>query len=121
MSGGTFTDTKYESDAGLIFPIRVQPETVSATIGGTANAAPAGDIDAGLPTAYARGGKRQFGLKARRVTVSFSTPPSGYKAGEILSIPILDPTVFAGIAKGQAVSYLGATGTVKNKLNEVLT
>lgn len=121
MSGGAFDDSKYEADSGFIYPIRVQPETISATIGGVANAAPAGDIDVGLPTAYARGGKRQFGVKARRVTVTFATPPSGYKAGEVLSIPVLTPSVFAGIAKGQAVSYLGATGVVKNKHNETVT
>jgi len=41
MSAGAFQSSKYEANGGNIYKIRVQPETVSATIDGVSNAAPA--------------------------------------------------------------------------------
>lgn len=118
MSAGGFDSSKYEADSGLIFRIRVQPETTAATIGGTQNTAPSGSVGAGLPSARARGSKRAIGVTARRVTCSFATPPSGYKAGELISIPILTPELYNSIAFDDAVSYLGATGKVVGKISE---
>jgi len=118
MSAGAFNTTKYEADSGLIFRIRVQPETLAATIGGEANDPPAGSVGVGLPSARARGSTRAIGVTARRVTCSFATPPTGYKAGQLLSIPILTPELYNAIAFDDAVSYLGVTGKVVGKIAE---
>lgn len=120
MSAGGFDLTKYEADDGKIFPIRVQPETVAATLGGEANDPPAGAVGSGLPSAIARGGKRVIGVKARRVTVRFATPPTGYKAGQLLQIPVLQKDTYLGLALNDAVSYLSATGVIVGKTAETI-
>lgn len=105
MSSGAFVRSKYEADDGTILNIRVQPETISANLGG-ANAAPSGDVN-GLGSAKARGGKREIGVKARRVRVAFTaTVPTGYKADTTLEIPILTKALYDGIALGSTGTYL---------------
>jgi len=49
MSAGAFVLTNYETDAGTIVPIKLQPETLQATFGGGANTAPSGTPAAGYP------------------------------------------------------------------------
>jgi len=120
MSAGSFIDTAYETDAGELFPCRVQPETLAATFAGTANAAPSGSIPPGRPSVRLRQGKRSFGIIARTVTVKLppnGTPPTGY-TGANLVIPILDATLFASIGRNDVVVYLGATWRVASKSSE---
>jgi len=45
MSAGAFTRTRYRADSGDTHPIRVQPETLTAAFGATANSAPTDAID----------------------------------------------------------------------------
>lgn len=117
MSAGSFVLTRYEADSGTVYPIRVQPETLSANIGG-ANAAPAGTADADV---FARtgGGNRRYALKARSVSVKFTGAlPTGYAAGQTLRIPILTPALWNSITVGDTGTYLGSDIQVVGRLRE---
>ena len=118
MSAGAFVISKYEANDDGIHLIKVQPETVAATIDEVANAAPAGAIDSPFAAEVNRGA-RAYGLRPRRVTVKFEdSPPTGYKPYTTLTIPILSKTVFAGIEGGDPVAYAGGTGEVSTKTGE---
>lgn len=116
MSAGQFERTKYEADNGDIYPIRVQPETLAATFGGTANAAPTGAVDQqGL--ARVSGGNRRIGIKARSVTIAFTaTPPTGYEPNQLLRVPILTLDLYNAINPNSTTgSYLGVNVIVVGK------
>jgi len=109
MSAGNFSDSKYESNSGSIYKIRVQPETLTATIGGTANDAVVSDVDQEV-SAKASGGKREIGMIARTVTLRFTgTPPTNY-SGDDVTIPVVKQTTFDSwtTPADQAGTYLGA-------------
>lgn len=117
MSAGDFLNAFYEADDGEITPIRIQSETASAafTPGGT-NAIPAGPATG--PITRVGGSRREYGRKARSVRISSSAPPTGYKANSPISLPILQPGVYAAIKRGGAVTYLSTTWTVVGKSPE---
>lgn len=110
MSRGDFTDAFYETDSGEICKVRVQPETLAATIGGTANASATGPATQ-LASAIVRKGKRQIGVGCRLVGIKWDTPPTDY-TGEIAYIPVMSPTLFNSLSGGEAVTYNGGSGTV---------
>ena len=114
MSSGVFTSSKYETDAGNIHRIRVQPETLLASVGG-ANSAPTGGIDT-PGTARVGGGNRQFGIKARSITCKWTaTPPTGYAENQYVRIPILTKSVYDAINAGDTGTYLSTGVTVVGK------
>lgn len=119
MSSGAFVNSFYESnELGTVHPIRVQPETVSLTLGGQANTAPAGAGAIG-PSAQVSRGKRALGINARTVTVRLTAALAGYLAGSTISIPWLDPGTFAGITpKVTTGTYLGTACIVTGKSPE---
>lgn len=120
MSAGAFESSKYEADDGTIYKIRVQPETEAAEFGdpAVANAAPSGAVT-GKVSARVGGGNRQYGVKARAVTVKWtSTVPSGYKSDEVLRIPILQKSLYDSVASGATGTYLGQPVEVVGKLPE---
>jgi hypothetical protein len=117
MSAGFFERTRYELDNGAIVPIRVQPETLNLTIGGTANAAPAGPTT--FPgSANVSRGRRANGVNARMVRVEFGTAPSGYAENSPISLPWLQPDTFNSIAVGDPGTYLGQVVVVIGKSGE---
>lgn len=117
MSAGNFSQTIYQSDAGGKFNIRVQPETLAANIGAV-NAAPAGPVDQEV-SASVGGAKRGNRLKARTVRLRFTgAAPDGYSGDDILTIPILNPSVFTPIKKGTTGTYLGVAVKVVGKTPE---
>lgn len=117
MSAGSFTRTKYEADDGTILSARTQPETLLANIGG-ANSAPAGAVN-GLGSAKMRGGRREIGVKARRVRVAFTTTvPTNYKEDTVLEIPILTKALYDSISIGATGTYLENSVTVIGKTAE---
>lgn len=122
MSAGRFEDVAYETDAGELFPARVQPETLAMTIAGTPNSPAAGPIPSGRPTIRMRAGKRDFGIIPRSVTLKLpngGTPPPGY-TGDNLVVPVLTASLFAGAAKNATVVYLGATWRIASKSSEIV-
>lgn len=109
MSAGNFVRSRYESDAGSIHPIRVQPETLAMTLGGSTNSPVTGAIDTGI-SARVSGGRRQIGLTARKVRIQFveGAEPEGYLEGGTIELPWLNPTTFAALGAGATGIYLGA-------------
>ncbi len=122
MSSGSFTRTFYQLSAdngGGIAPIRLQPETLAATIAGTANAAPAGP--ATIPgSATISQGRRSAGINARYITVAWDgAPPTDYD-GLTARIVVPNPTVYAGATLGSAVTYLSTAATVVGRTPETV-
>lgn len=118
MSAGSFQNSKYQLPNGEIAVVRVQPETLAATFspGGT-NAAPTGA--ATLPGTYPlnRGGRRRRPFSTRYARVRFTeTPPDGYAAGSVLTIPILTNAVFGNITEQSTGTYLGTAIEVLSKV-----
>lgn len=106
MSSGQFLGSKYESNAGTIHPIRVQPETLGAVIATIPNAAPAGNVTSGI-SARVSNGNRQFGLKPRGVVLAWTgAVPEGY-SGDPVYIPALTPAFYNAAVKEAVGTYLG--------------
>lgn len=123
MSAGIFSFVFYQASyAALTHPIRVQPETLLASTGSPAvtNITAAGPATNRI-SARATGSKRAIGLVARRVTLSLTsaTPPAGYKAGSITTIPALTTAFFAACTPNATVTYLGATWRVVGTIAEI--
>lgn len=122
MSSGAFVRTFYGLSAengGGIAPIRLQPETLAATIGGVVNAAPAGPATMPGSVTISQG-RRSAGINARYVTVSWDgAPPTDYN-GLTARIVVPNPTVYAGAPLGSAVSYLGTAATVVGRNPETV-
>lgn len=116
MSAGEFSKTKYAASYGdgtAIHPIRVQPETVTCTVGGVANTAPAGAVNNPISALVSRG-RRSKGLIVRTVTLvaPATSPPTGYKPGGLTTIPCLTETFYEACAvatDATTVSYNGST------------
>lgn len=120
MSQGKFARARYQSDVPTrIYQIRVQPETLLLTINGTANPSPEGAANQSV-SAKVSGGRRTSGISARKVRIQFAgeTAPAGYAAGQIISLPVLTPTLFNAIEKGGLGTYLGQAIVVVGKTPE---
>jgi len=120
MSNGAFVISKYETSEGNVVPIKLQPETITATIGGTANAAPAGAVEAGFPSADVSRSKRAIGIHARTVTARITAPSGDYLENTTVRIPILTQSVWDGATRGAAVVCAAGTGVVAGKSAEVI-
>lgn len=116
MSAGGFVDAVYQSTelAGSFMPIRVQPETLALSVGGTANAGSETAINLPLRVNVSAS-SREYGVKPRRVVVRFTDEanlPDGY-TGEDLSVPVLTQAAYAAYT-------VGATGTYLTKPVQIL-
>lgn len=119
MSAGAFVRSAYETDSGAVAAIRVQPETLTLTLGGSANAAAGGAVT--LPgSARVSGGSRSVGINARKVRISFGdAPPAGYKANSTIALPWLVAATFNALpASGSTGTYLGSAVTLVGKSPE---
>ena len=120
MSAGKFDKAKYETDAGEIVVVKVQPETLAATFtpGGT-NAEATGSVTVNGVFPLSLGNRRRKPFSGRYVAVSFTgTVPTGYKAGQILKIPVLTPAVFDTITDDATGTYLGQAIKVNYKVRQ---
>lgn len=113
MSTGSFVDSIYQSNRPTdnLHPIRVQPETLTLTLGGQANTAPAGPTDSEL-RAFSASRKRKGAVNARKVGIEVTAAgPNDYLVGSQLYVPWLDPDTFYDIILGDNVTgtYNGAT------------
>lgn len=114
MSAGSTAKGFYESDAGTLHPIRVQPETTEANLGGTTNVfanGTASGVTKSKVSAKVSKGKREKGLGPRTVTVVFGlTPgsfPDGYKPGGITTFPVFVKATWDAMSEADQVTYLG--------------
>lgn len=119
MSNGRFVRSRYETDDGEIAPVRVQPETLAATVGGQTNAAPPGPTTQSTSAKISRG-NREFGLRPRYVTFAWNpgSAPDGYDERTLQKLPILTEAAYNAITNGAPVAYLGGAGTVVSKTPE---
>ena len=116
MSAGRFTGSRYQATYGAgtaIHPIRVQPETITLSIDSIANDPPAGAITNPISAVVSRG-RNARGLRPRTVTLRApdTSPPDGYLAGGVTTIPLLQQAIFTAAANADdetPVSYLGVT------------
>jgi len=122
MSAGAFVISKYSASYGnadQIHPIRVQPETITASIGGTANSAPTGAVNNPIQ-ARVSGGNRKIGLHARYVTLRFPATgqPATYAPGGTTRIPALQEPFYNAAVKGATCTYLSVACTVVSRSRE---
>jgi hypothetical protein len=116
MSAGVFEIGRYIDNRGAIRGIRVQPETATLDIGGTANDFAVGAIDA-VPRAKVSGGRNSYGVNARKVTIRLTAAnPTPYAPGSTISLPWFVRTTFdalvndtTGTYNGQPVILVGTT------------
>lgn len=105
MSQGSFTTSRYGSETlGTQHPIRVQPETLDITLGGTANTPPVGTSI--LPSAQVSRSRRALGINARTITFKFASgnEPTGYKPESPITVPWLqNNTAFLSAVPGETV------------------
>ena len=120
MSAGTFSKAFYATDTGNIAPVRVQPETLTASVGGGANASAAGPATTGFPAVLISKSRRSKGIHPRYVTVEFSaTPPAGYAIGGYYNIHIMQASVWAAVEEGDTGTYLSTAVRVISKSPEL--
>ena len=120
MSNGPFTLTFYETDEANIATIRVQPETLTLTIGTTPNAAVSGPATAGFPSAQTSQSRRALGVNARRVRCVYEAGATAGLPGLSITLPWLDPATFATISAGETGTYNGEPVQLRTKLDEVI-
>lgn len=113
MSAGVFTRSRYTTDAGIVVPIRVQPETLTATLGASANSGSTNDVTPGYPRATVSKSRRSIGIHARTVTLKFTgTAPTGYAANQTYTIPVMSRTVWLTLSEGVTCTYLTVAAEV---------
>lgn len=120
MSAGEFTSTFYELDTGNgsgVARVKVQPETLLATINSVANASPGGP--ATLPvSAKVSKGNREIGIGTRTVTLRFTSgAPTDYSGDDVV-IPVLQESTFAAWSIGQTGTYLSTAVEVVGRSPE---
>jgi hypothetical protein len=116
VSSGAFVDSFYESNAGDIHPIRVQPESIiagfnPAAIGPTTNS----------QRVYVTGSNRSRGAKARALLARWvGAPPAGYVNGGRIRLAVFTPNAYnaLGAAGGDAFTYLGTSAVTTGKSPE---
>jgi hypothetical protein len=118
MSAGRLEQTFYQTDDGEVCNARVQPETIAATFGGTANDPPMGPATQ-LASANISTNRRGNGVFARYVRVRWDDGaiPTGYDSPTI-NVHILSNAAYAAATLGAAVAYLGGTGVVTSRVDE---
>lgn len=121
MSSGAFIRSRYQAtyNTANIHPIRVQPETIAASIGGVTNAAPTGTQNNPI-SAKVSGSKRTVGLIPRKIIIAAptSSPPTGYLPGGKTTIPALTESFYNAAIKGVTCTYLGAAFQVIGRTTE---
>lgn len=107
MSAGAFLNTGYETNIGVIHPIKIQPETLTLTLNSVANEAPTTPIALSVPSAKVSGSRRAIGVNARlvRIRITATTPPPGYVVGGVITLPVLTQVAFAAYGKGTTGTY----------------
>lgn len=113
MSAGDFTSAVYETNSGVFYRIRTQPETLALSINSVTNASASGTPGADTPSARVGSGRQSFGVNAKLVRLRFTgTVPDGYSGGkDTISLPVLTNAAFTAYAPGQTGTYtLNGTG-----------
>lgn len=123
MSAGKFNISKYAADYGAgtaIHPIQVQPETELLIIDDAPNTPPTEDATSPI-SARSSGGRRQIGLNAAMVRVTFGeSPPTGYKPDGVIALPLLNKAIRVKAIRGAIGTYLSEAVVVVGYSAEVV-
>lgn len=112
MSAGGFVTSKYQSNDGGIYKVKLQPETLLMLIDGVANSAPLGDVDQ-VVSAKVTKTRREIGMGCRAIAIRFTAAiPDGYKAGQIILVPVMTSALFNGLTGAEPVSYLNGDAEI---------
>lgn len=122
MSAGAFEISRYEAQYGAgdqRHPIKVQPETELADIGGITNTPPVGSVTNPISAQVTRG-NRQLGLRPRKITLRLPATgvPAGYTPSGIVVIPALNVDFYNAATPGTVVTYLGVDCVVISRTPE---
>jgi len=101
---GVFSDSKYEANNGDIYALRIQPETLTLTLGSATNTAPTAAIDQPI-SAKVSGGRRGYGVHCRTVTIRLTADKDGYKSGAVLRLPWLKASTFDALTPKATGTY----------------
>lgn len=122
MSAGDFDNVFYELSAengGGKARARVQPETLAAVIGATANIAAGGPSTLPNSATISRG-RRSKGINMRYATLRWTgAPPAGY-SGKTVRIPVLTPATYTAWPLGGTGTYLATPVEVVGKTPETV-
>lgn len=123
MSSGPFTNTRYEGNSGdIIYPCRVQPETLGLSISSVLNAAPVASVTPGVGRIALRRGRRAFGPTIRTVTIKMTENGAGavayLKEGNTYVLPTMTKAFHDAIAFDATGTYQGVACKVVNKFPE---
>lgn len=121
MSAGRFEIKAYQAsyDADAVHPIRVQPETLTLSVGSDINGDAVGSINNPI-SAQISNSRRGGNLRPRTVTIRWDEggAPAGYQDGGTIELPWLKRADFLGLQKGDPVTYLGGNATLVGKTPE---
>lgn len=108
------TRTKYESDGGLVHPIRMSPE--KAALAGTA---PTGAVDSSVSAMISKGNS-EFGIRPRGVTLSYTVGTGATAYSKSVFLPVLTETAYdsAAFAIDATITYKGIACKVSAKVAE---
>ena len=113
MSAGPFLLSKYETNDGLILPIRIQPETLTVA----ENVEPGGGADG--PFVKVSGSKRSYGVHPRKITLSRSVGAADYGSAKAYArVVILTSAAWAAAVIGATVAYAGVDWVIASKTAE---
>lgn len=115
MSTGAFIFSRYRSWYTTdVHPIRIQPETLTLTIGTTSNAAPTAAVDNNQRVVVSGG--RRIGIRPRKLGVRITDGgENDYLVGSVIYVPWLNDATFFTVA-----AQAGATGTYNGAQVEVI-
>lgn len=117
MSQGAFGVALYYTNKGNVCNVKIQPETLGATVGGQVNSNIAGTVNQQASANVS--GRRGNGVFCRKVNLVFTgAPPAGYSANGRLSVPWLTEAGWDIIEKGDTGTYLGAAVRCTGKTAE---
>lgn len=104
-----FVRAKYAADDDTIHPIRLTPQVYASTSGSEPTGAPTSKIHAKQSKS-----KREFGIRARYVTLGRTRGTAPDTFVEYANLPILTLAAFtsASYATGAVVTYKGQSWTV---------
>lgn len=122
MSAGAFVLSKYEADYSAttqVHPIRVQPETISASTTTVSNDAPIDDVTNPISAIVSKS-NRGLGLKPRTIRIQFpmTGQPANYQPGGVTTIPALTKAFYASAVKGATITYMTVQCTVVGRSPE---
>jgi hypothetical protein len=115
---GVFTNAFYEGDVGTNkYIIRLQDETLGATLGSITNGGSTGPKTPGVPQASVSSSQRAIGVHPRYVTlkVTATGATAANASGSHIKLPILTKANYAAINEGDVGVYQGDTVQVIRK------